>query len=71
MPIEQIAVLQILAEHGEAFVSSQAPELNGVGAALHAASERAALQAVPAEVIRREARLGGAELDDAGDGPRR
>ena len=48
--VEQVAELQIFAKHIEAFMPAESPELGGVGAALHAGGQRAALEAVAADV---------------------
>ena len=45
---ESVAKLEILTEHVEALVPSQALELGGVHAAVHAGGQRAALEAVAA-----------------------
>jgi hypothetical protein len=50
MAIEQVAELQVLAEHIEGFVAPEALEFGGVDAAIHAGGQRAALEAVAGEV---------------------
>ncbi len=70
MGVEQIAELQIFAQHIEAFMPAESPELGGVGAALHAGGQGAALQAVAAEVARHKPSCRGAGLNDAADRPR-
>ena len=50
MAVEQVAELQVLAEHIEGFVAAEALELGGVDAAIHAGGQRAALEAVAGEV---------------------
>ena len=67
MSFEQVAELQIFAEHVEALVPAEPLELGGVGAGSHAGAEGAAFQAVAAELAPREARRGGTGLDDPGD----
>jgi hypothetical protein len=69
MPLEQVAELQIFAQHIEAFVTAESPELGGVGAALHAGGQRAGLEAVAAEVARHRPSCRGAGLNDAADRP--
>ena len=71
MPLEQIAELKIFAEHVEALVPAKPFQLGGVDAAFHAGGERAALEAVAAEVASLEAGGDGAGLDDLRHGLRR
>ena len=69
MPLEQIAELQILAEHIETLMATEALELGRMGTALHAGGQRPAFQAVAAEIPGYKTRLRGARLDDAADRP--
>ncbi len=67
MGIEQIAVFKILAEHVKALVPAEPLQLRRMGAGLHAGGERAAPEAVAAEVEAPEAGLDRAVLHDARD----
>src|SRR5208337_1624971 len=69
--LEQIAKLQILPEHVETLVAAEPLELGRMFATVHASGERAALEAVSAEIPPLESRLHGARFDDRGDGPGR
>ena len=71
MPLEQVAELEIFAEHVKTLVPAEPLELGGVRAGGHAGAEGAALEAVAAELAARETRGLGAGLDDARDGARR
>ena len=71
MPIEQVAELEILAEHVKTLVAAEPLELGGVRAHGHAGAEGAAFEAVAAELAPREARRDGTGLDDARNGARR
>ncbi len=71
MAVEQVAELQILAEHIEGFVPPEALELGGVDAAIHASGQRAALEAVAGEIEPSKAGRDGARLDDVGNRARR
>jgi len=66
--LEQIAELEILAEHVEAFVAAETLELGGLLATIHARGERAACQAVAAEIAEPGRRRG--SFDDRGPRPR-
>ncbi len=61
--------LQTFAPHIKAFMPAEPPELGGVGAALHARGEGAALEALTAGVPRHKTRCRGARLNDAADRP--
>src|SRR5271165_1543954 len=65
---ERIAELKIHVEHGVALVAAELLEPGRVDAAIHAGAQRAALEAVPAHGGGIEAGVGGAGLDDAGNG---
>ena len=58
MAVEQVAEFEVFAEHIEPLVPAEPLELGGVDAALRAGGERPALEAVPAELARREAGSG-------------
>ena len=62
MPVEQIPEFQIFAEHVKAFVAAVALQVGRMHAALHAGGERAALEAVAADLVGVEPGLGGAGL---------
>jgi hypothetical protein len=64
--IEQVAELQLLAEHIQAFVAPEALELGGVDAAIHARGQRAALEALAGEIAPAETRRDCARLVDGG-----
>jgi hypothetical protein len=66
--LERVVELQIDVGHGVALVPAELLEAGRMDAAIHAGGERAALEAVAAECAGIEARGGGADLDDAGDG---
>ena len=68
---EQVAELEIVAEHVEALVPAEPLEVGGVDAVLHAGGERAAFEAVAAEVAPAEPGGHGAGLDDLADRPGR
>ena len=71
MAVEQVTELQVLAEHVEGFVATEALELGGVDAAIHASGQGAALEAVAGQVAPGKAGGDGARLDDVGDRARR
>ena len=64
MAVEQIAEFEVLAEHVEALVAAEPLQLGRMDAALHAGGQRAALEAVAAEIAQSKAGRDGAGLDD-------
>ena len=67
--VEGIAELEILVDHGVAPVAAELLKAGGVGAAVHAAGQGAALEAVAAERRGIETCRGGAALDDTATVP--
>jgi len=64
MPVERVAEFKILVEHRVAFVPAELLGPGRVDAAIHAGGERAALEAVAADLVAVETSLAGAGLDD-------
>ena len=64
MSLEQIAELQVFAEHIKTLVAAKPFEFGGMHAAVHAGGQGAALEAVAAEIAQPETGGDGAGLDD-------
>jgi len=67
--LEQVAELQVFAEHVEALVPAESLEIGRMRAALRAGGEGAAFETVPAEIPAAKSGLRGTCLDDRGGGP--
>ena len=67
---EEVAELEILVEHGVALVAAELLEAGGVGPAVHATGQSAALKAVAAERRGIESRRRSTALDNTRDGVR-
>lgn len=67
VPLEQIAKFKILLKHIKALVPAKPLQLGRMDTAIHARGERAALQAVAAEIAPTKARCHGACLNDLDD----
>ena len=64
MAFERVAEFEVFVEHGVALVPTELLEPGRVNAAIHAGGERAALEAVAADLVGVETGLGGAGFDD-------
>ena len=67
MPVEQVAGLEILAEHIEARVPAKALEFARMDAAVSAGGHGAVFEAVSGDVTPAERRHNGVDRDDVGD----